>query len=79
MRRTRIDWQMVMLIFMAVCFFAFMVVLAIAMDEREDARLRELERPVMSIDSIRQRHREMRQMRELKNFEDSVHEFEDGF
>ena len=44
-----------------------------------EAQLRELEQPAMSIDSIRQRHREMRQMRELKNFEDSVHEFEDGF
>lgn len=53
----------------------FMAVLAIHMNNIEEKRLQEMEKGAINVDSLRQIHKELR----LKTFEDSLHEFEDGF
>lgn len=43
--RRRWDWQLVLVCLMVVSLFLFMLVIATAIEDREEQRLRELEQP----------------------------------
>ena len=55
-------------------------VLYIGAKDEEDRRLQMMEQNnEHNIDSLRKQHKELLQKKELLHFEDSLHEFEDGF
>lgn len=61
--KKRIDYDMLMLLIVSICFLFFVVVLAVYMDDKENEKLKSLEQPTDTV---------------LVTTEDSIHAYEDG-
>lgn len=68
------DWLMMLIVIP--CAILGAVVLWFGARDVERIQQKQME---YNVDSARQQHRQLRQLRELKTAEDTLHEFEDGY
>lgn len=75
MKEKKFDWFMILLVVPLALLGAFVLYVG-----AQDIEEKKFEQQIQhSVDSARQKHRQLRQLRELKTAEDTLHEFEDGY